>query len=251
MPAQPHPHFEKPPLVEAVFELFAQPRAEPSNGGGSVDTVFHQLPTYAHHPQVVGQFQVQIPVIAGPPPSARLVNPAKRQWTEDRTRGALVGPGMLALNMLPPYTTFDDEAPRLRELLVAYLDVFRPIAPFSLGHRYINRVVLDVPNDDPPSALFTLYPRLPESGVAHRPVTVQVEAARFHNGVVVANLALAAVDTSHAAYVLDIYARTTDPAPDVVDEILAWHREAHEQVVNAFLFAITPRARERFEEKYP
>lgn len=78
---------------------------------------------------------------------------------------------------------------------------------------------------------------------------MQVEAGRFSNGIVLANLALAAVDAKTAVYSLDLYARTLEGLPGTVDEMLAWHELAHQQVVEAFLFSITDEARRRFKER--
>ncbi len=240
-------HYDEPPLSEAVFELFA----EPSSAEIDANAFFGRFEQFSAERQEWRNAVVAMEVRDG-----RLVSQSfreaangERRWNGERTRGVLVGPGVIAFNVLPPYGHFVDHRPTLSDLLTVYLETARPKALHWAGHRYINRVRAD--SKTLPTELFAIYPGLPDDLAAeHPPFSIQVEAARFDGGVVVASLGLAHRTEDEATYVLDLYARSPQPFPGgSVDEILAWHDRAHEAVVEGFEMAITDAARRLFKEK--
>lgn len=255
MTATESPHFDAPPLKEAVFDLFAQASSDavPDDELRRLEEEFFAvLPDIREHHEPWRQTEAAWQLGGGRAegPTATLERTAVRRWDHARTRGVLFGPSVLAFNVLPPYGHFKDHLPRLREIHAAYLRLRPAAQPLWLGHRFINQVLLEIDEGVLPSELFLLYPRLTEKEAArHPPLTVRLEAARFENGVVIASLALAAADRRRAVYVLDLYARTVESVPKSVDSIVEWHERAHEEVVNAFLLSLTERARQRFKER--
>ncbi len=244
------PHFETPPLKEAVFDLLVDQASAPIDDS-SEKAFFALLPDYDSNRQEYQQFQATWRFQAGKPDQGMTLGTASiRQWNKDRSRSVLFGPTNLAFNVLPPYGKYEDHAPQLRKIIASYFAVRPNSKALALGHRYINQIVVPLDRDISPAKLFTLYPKLPAGAAArHPPLAVQLETARFENGVVLTTLSLAAADAETAVYVIDIYARTTATVPETLDGIMDWHSAAHSKVVESFLFAITSDARALFKEK--
>lgn len=246
--ASPRVTFEAPPLIEVVFDLFAVPAPDPR--ADLADAVFERLPSYDSEPQPWDSVSMHLSLDRG-----RLVSQGvdvsrtgTRRWDESRTRAVLVGPGVLAYNILPPYGRFEEHARTVAELVELYIDVARPRGIARIGQRYINRVTVDV--SESAGEFFTLYPALPKAyAVQHPPVHVRIEAARFDNGVVVTTLGLSRSDANGATYVLDVWGQTVQPPDMAVADVIRWHEEAHAAVVESFLTAITDAARKRFKEQ--
>jgi uncharacterized protein (TIGR04255 family) len=246
-----HPHFAAAPLKEAIFELSSVVTPQEPNVWSEQVRAFFSALDYHSNPQVLSQILAQLNLQGDlPQSSVHIVKDGRRQWNEAGTRGALVAPGLLALNVLQPYGTVSDELPRLEALLSTFFEVMKPPAVLALGQRYINQVVLKTDRRPDPAELFTIYPGFPESRAAtrHRPFSVQVEFGRYDAGAVTVTLALAALLQSEAVYSLDIYARTVGVVPNSPSGILEWHQHAHEWVVDAFLDTITQDARKEFRE---
>lgn len=237
--------YERPPLVEAVFELFAEPSGDHFEAAG----FFSQFSEYSSEPEPWSNAVVGVELREGRLVSSSLKDQSRgeRRWNKDRTRGVLVGPGVLACNILPPYGHFAEHRPLLTRLLAAYVATAKPSALGWIGHRYINRIRAR----GTPSELLAIYPKLPESLAAnHPPFSIQVEAAKFPHGVVVASLGLAEHADGEATYVLDIYARSSVPLNSWgIEEMISWHDRAHLAVRDAFEMAITDAARTLFKEQ--
>lgn len=251
------PHFEDPPLVEAVFDLFVQsPSREPAPKFADLERGFFQnFEDYNSHREEWWQKETQVQLTPSSQDGSTFVQAVRtlqgvRKWNEEKREGVLFGPDVLAFNVLAPYRSFADYGPRLRALLEAYETSVKPSGLVVLGHRYVNQVRVDVGEGLAPSELFSLYPKLePAFARKHPPVQVQVEMGRFANGVVSATLALAVSDPNAAVYSLDLYARTVELIPLNVPDALEWHQRAHEQIFHTFLASITDVARKRFKEK--
>lgn len=247
------PDFQAPPLIEAVFDLFAVPAHD--TDPKRADAFFRAFPEYGGDAEELHQWGMDVQMRDGRPVSQTLSTQTRgeRRWDPARSRSALFGPGVLALNILnkpdQPYGHFRDHAPELQRCLEQYLEIARPERLLWAGHRYINHVSLAP--DENPAELFALYPALPsEHARTHPGISVQVETARFHGGVVVASLVLAFKNPTGAVYALDLYAKTEgELAVSSVRDLMDWHRRAHDHVVQTFLFAITRKARLRFKEK--
>ncbi len=235
--------YGRPPLVEAVFELFSE-----GTPGFRTDRFFGQFDEYVSAPEHWGEHVVAVELRDG-----RLVasqaspQQGERRWNSQRNHGVLVGPGVFACNILPPYKHFADYRSVLKRLLQAYIEVARPSALQWIGHRYINRIKVT----GAPADLIAIYPRLPGSLASnHPPLSLQLEASKFEAGTVVASLALEEHTGGEASYVLDLYARSSIPLQNWgVDEMILWHDRAHLAVREAFEMAITETARTLFKER--
>jgi len=240
-------HFDDPPLVEAVFDLFA----ERGNPPADLDRVFFaDLPEYESRPQQWKQFTLAMHIERGGPAS-HAVNASRtgvRRWNADKTRGVLVGDSVLAYNVLRPYGHFVQYLPQIDRLVAKFREVAKPARIAVVGQRYINQVAIGL--EENPGDTFVLYPRLSQPFARrHPPVQVVVEMSRFEGGVVIATLAQRKSSASESIYVLDLHARTTADVVAAINDVVAWHEQAHEAIVEAFLASITPEARRRFKER--
>lgn len=245
-----HPIFDEPPLVEAVFELLVDPDDEVSQS--SLESAFRDSfpefsvrePWEAHE----ATWEIQ----AGTPMAQSMTSrKGARLWTADKTRGVLVSPAVMALNVLRPYGKFEDHVAALEKAHAVFFGIAKRARPVQLGHRYLNQIVLSRESKEKPDELFALYPRLPRELVdMHPPVSVLVESSRFSTGIVTSGLGRTAEDRDRVVYTLDLYARTLpELAPKGVRDVANWHAAAHVEVVNAFVMSITAAARIRFKEK--
>ena len=249
MPAR--PHFDALPLVEAVYDCFAEPSAVELDA--LAKNFFEKFPEYSGTSEAWQSVGASIAfrggeVSAAPAPTQFGV----RRWNSNRSRAVLLAPGVLAMNVVPPYGHLEDHLPHLRDLLAAYIELARPRRIAWLGQRYINHVTIEFAERLAPGRLFTLAPALPEPrALMHPGMTVQIEAARTDATSALTTLALSAKTTSAAIYTLDIYGRTSGQVPSSAQDIVDWHLATHEIIIDAFLSSITDEARKRFKERTP
>ena len=247
------PHFDAPPLVEAVFDCFVEPGANVTDLRALEDTFFARFPEFiAETRQEWQRFEARLEMKEGQPTGSAfdVKQAGVRRWNAAKTRGVLIGPSVLAMNVVPPYGHFEDHAPQLRALLDGFLATAAPNRIEWLGHRYINQVQIALADQKSPADLFRLYPSLPKPrALTHPAVTVQVETSRFQESVVLTTLNLSAKTPDSAIYTLDVYARTVGSVPSTSSSMTDWHASAHEAVVDAFLAGITAEARRLFKER--
>ena len=247
------PHFDAPPLVEAVFDCFVEPSGDLSDLRAFEASFFARFPDYQEATRQEWQrFETKVEFKDGKAIGQSLdaQQIGVRRWNADKNRGVLIGPSVMALNVVPPYGRFEDHAPHLRELAEAFISLARPKRIEWLGHRYINQVQLNLAEQQSPARLFTLYPAIPEHrAMTHPPVTVQLEAARFQEGVVLTTLNLSARTPDKAIYSLDVYARTVGEVAASASSIAGWHSLAHGAIMDAFLGSVSAEARKRFKER--
>jgi uncharacterized protein (TIGR04255 family) len=248
------PTFEAAPLVEAVFDLFAEPSQDHSSE--LERRFFAEVEGFAGDVEewhaISGQVQLRQGRLSGH--SVQASQQGVRHWNPSRSRAVLFGPTVLGFNVMnvdgDRYGHFTDHAARLEHLVNRFFDVARPTRLLGAGHRYINQVTIALEERCTGRDLFTLYPALSDAQARQHPgVAVQVELGRFASSVVTGSLALTAKTPTSAVYVLDVAARTEGVVPATAQALTAWHTEAHRQVVAAFLASITSVGRARFQEK--
>lgn len=243
--------YNKPPLSEAIYEFFA----DPSGTNQWSEESFARLAMLIRDFDAKEERLIDRDLIVNVQPSPNLgfnqqVSEPRvrlRRWNAEGTRAVQYGAHMCAYHVLPPYGHFEHHIPMIRNLLDNYLSRAQPERMAWTGQRAINIVRLPVAG--PPAAnYFEIYPKLPEAlARIHSPLAVQVQTAEFENGSAVVNLALRLVEDGHAVYILDVYARSKDPMPANVDDLLAWQQRAHEALSASFELSITDDSRALFE----
>lgn len=232
-------HYDKSPLVEAVFEVYAVPTAPAQAAPGGLEGKLRSA--YAGKREVLQALGVHVQLGPGPNVSQDLVRSPDRVrlWSDDGRRMVQFGADMCALNALPPYGHFEDYQPAFKQLFQAFADEVRPGQIAALGQRYINRIVL--PRASEAATYFTVYPRLPEDVArTHPPFSMLVHAGNLSDGAVVLTLTYQGLHSEQPTYILDLYARSDTRRAADWDAVHAWHREAHEAIVRCFESALTP-----------
>jgi uncharacterized protein (TIGR04255 family) len=239
--------YRNPPLVEAVFEVFAVPTRWSEETQEIIEAAFREV--YSGKREVlkpVGLHFQMGPGLALQGLKTEHEPDRVRLWTPDGDRMVQFAPNMCALNVLPEYLHYEDHRPELERLSKLYLELAEPTAIAPLGQRYINRVRLPVGGR--PDSFFTVYPAVPEE-IAGRnpPFSMQVEIQTLGvGGNVVLTLTAKGMEDGNPVYVLDVYARSQGPGPATWDYVRGWQDQAHEAVMAAFELAITDAARELF-----
>ena len=249
------PDFDRKPLIEAVFELFAKADTLTQWESGSTDRAFASFPTYIHHTEKLRDVGIQVQVtsdgiVAQTPHTPR---DRIRRWNESRDRAIQFGSHMCAHNVLSKaYGHFEpDLLPSVREVVRRYLDEAKPEGLAWAGQRYINEIKLPLGDQDVAS-YFPIYPNLPTKlMVGHRPLAIQVETVALRSGAVAVNLSLKQTDDEHATYLLDIYARSDSTLAVDADVVARWHVEAHRAIHDSFDLSVSRKCRDDiFGEKH-
>ena len=152
--------YRTPPLVEAVFEVFAAPSQWPEEAPGSIESAFRE--TYSGKRDVLQPFGLHFQM--GPGLSSkglkREQEPERvRLWTPGGDQVVQFAPNMCALNILPDYSHYIEYRPEPERLVEQYLDLAKPEAVAVVGQRYIDKVVL--PQGGTPERYFSIYPAVP------------------------------------------------------------------------------------------
>lgn len=232
--------FERPPLVEAIFE--AQVSGSPGWSQLSERNVQDRLREVFDGPQDhTKPFHMMVTVgphgvaqqVAQPPPRLRL-------WTKNRAQMFQFDPTLCAFNILGAYTKFEEHLARLEQVVGAYFEETKPPSVEWIGQRYVNKVELPAVQINP-ADFFTFYPRLPRAA-EHRPFAMQVAVESTDAGDVVLNLNFRGIEDDKALYFLDLYVRSKKEIAPSVKTVVAWQVEAHEAVRRAFKMALTEKA---------
>ena len=241
--------YRSPPLVEAVFEVFATPTHWSEEAQRSIESAFREA--YSGKQEVLQPFGLHFQM--GPGLALKGLKTEQepervRLWTPGGDRMVQFAPNMCALNILREYSHYVEYRPELERLVLMYLDFAQPEAVALLGQRYVNMVVL--PEDGTPERFFGVYPAVPED-IRRRnpPFSMQVEVESLGvGGNVVLTLTAKGLEDGCPVYVLDLYARSQAPGPPSWDYIRDWQDGAHEAVKAAFEMAVTEDARVLFEK---
>ena len=149
-----------------------------------------------------------------------------------------LGPDLLAVNRLAPYSGWPAFAVTIREALAVYVDIANPVSLARVGLRYINRFEIpetSVDMDD----YFRAQPRLPaeipqEFGLFAMTVDVSYQTAMMRF-----SLAQIPSESPTLSYVCDLdFNAAGDDAPSF-DGVAAWLTEAHSRVESAFVATFT------------
>lgn len=240
------PEYEKHPLVEAIFELFADSEAGSAWTVDSLPRLIAGFPEHGFHEEQIRDFGLGIQV--GPKGAIRrttqLPRERVRRWDSRRLEAIQFGAHMCAFNVLgEAYKHCTDHLPMVERVVRSYLDTVKPAQLAWIGQRYINVIKIPLTETDV-AAYFEIYPRLPRGLTGHRPIGIQLQMVEVKNAEVTANLALQSTDTEHATYMLDIYARSVGAVPNDAEAILRWHNETHHAVSETFEMSISDKSRD-------
>lgn len=246
------PHYDNPPLVEAIFEFFAEDAKiqdtatllplfqaefpECSEPPSYVEMSSFELQLNPNEPVIINKEQVQ--------PRCRIKTP------ENNTRNYLIqfAYNMCALNVFKPYLHYEPEyLPLIKKLFDFYIYHAQPQSFKLTGQRYINYITL--PPHSSPQEFFTFYPEFaPQFQEQTRPrFSMQIEYQHLSKGSLMLSLNQdLTTSTDELSFFLDIYARCDEPIEANWEALSQWHHEAHQAIQNGFEQSITNQSRQLF-----
>ena len=170
-----------------------------------------------------------------------------RFLSPDGSRMVQVGEGLLAVNRLSPYGSWEEYLPTVDEAVVIYRGVARPAGIGRVGLRFINRVHLD------PSAriadYFAFYPQLPDlpAGLLRGFITgAQWSYEDDRDALRVQLSEEVSSDPSKRQFLFDLDYGLSRPEGILIDSYRDWLANAHARIQAAFEAGITDNARAMF-----
>ena len=160
-----------------------------------------------------------------------------------------VGPNLLTINQLAPYSSWQEFLPLIEQGIQAYKEAVSPQAVQRVALRYLNR--LEFEHNIRLEDYLNFYPflgkELPQEFGAFV-LGVQIPCERLRD---MLNLQLTSINsqTSNAlSMILDIAYILSQPEKVMLDEILVWINTAHKRIEETFEACITDQLRQKFKE---
>lgn len=248
LPQIPERHYERPPIVEALCEIyFTGSRWDPTIPG-----LFYER-VRADYPQKSQMAGVGIEVQLSPAQTETRplpVEPRMRFGRHDNSRLLQLARDLLVINQLLPYPRYEDWREEVHRGLGMYRELAAPGGINRIGVRYINRI--NVPN--PPIRMedyFRVYPQIPpELSDAHGPFMLQVAMIPICAGhqLTVALGMSPPERPGTMSFLLDLYDLLLLGGRDAFGEMRRLLDEAHTNIVHTFENTITDTTRSLFGE---
>lgn len=247
-------HYDNPPLIEAVFEFFSA--ETPQKETAELVPIFQkEFSEFSESPEYLAQTNIEIQLSQGTPiiaePKNAIQPRCRLRMPENPHNNLMVqfDPSMCALNVLKPYHHFEEDyVPVMEKLFKLFVEVTGISTIRLTGQRYINYITL--PDGGEPEKYFHFYPRFsPDfTGGKHPRFSMQVEHSHLQkDGSLLLSLNQdIEVPNDQLSFYLDIYARCEATIKAEWDELLAWHRDAHQAIKRGFHSAITDETKRLF-----
>ena len=176
--------------------------------------------------------------------------PVMRFSSEDEKVLIQVGPHLLSVHHLKPYSSWERFLPFIEESFKAYCEVATPKSIHRIGLRYVNSIQITGQNINLEDYFeFRPYigPNLPTTiGPFMMAVQLPFEGSRDTLNLQLASLA--GISSDVANIILDLDYFLAKPNEVELDKISAWINNAHKQVGDTFNACITDRLEQTFEE---
>jgi uncharacterized protein (TIGR04255 family) len=244
----PAPNYKKPPVVEALCELFFEPR----DWDDTVPGAFYgrMQDEFTIKEQLSGS-ETEINMGPGQATTVgvRPLPPRMRFFTPTRDRLIQLGPNLLVVNKLQPYTSFEDWVGTLEQALTHYQEVVPGAAVTRVGVRYLNRIA--VPGDRVElQNYFRVIPVLPESlGKDHGAFLLRLEllVPEKDHSLLLSFATSPQEQLGKMTFLLDFHETWKPGSPQPVDQVIAHVRLAHDHIQAAFERNITDELRLLFQ----
>ena len=251
LPSVPERHYERPPVVEALCELyFAESRWDATVPGLFYERVRGEYPQKSE--LALGGVELQI--APGQAEAKPLVAERRLRFARtDNSRLLQLSENLLVVNQLPPYTSYEEWRDVVHAALRHYRELAAPAGVDRLGVRYINRI--RIPTG--PQGItrledyFLVYPHVPEESLGHHgPFALQVMMRPVCLGhQLVMNLGVGPQERPDILTVLlDLYDVMNFMGRDVFGQVPRLLDEAHANIINTFENTITTKTRQLFGE---
>lgn len=243
-PATTARHYDRPPVVEALVEVyFAGSQWNMTIPGRFYERVKDRFPN------VSAQVQFDIPIAPTGGPTGPIARERAQLRSPDGSRLVQVGRDILVVNRLRPYSEFAEWRPDFVEMLALYRELAQPSSFARVGVRYLNKIVLPGQGVEL-SKYFRLYPEVPEGlGSPHGAFLLRVETTppAHPNHELVATFGTSETEDGEPALLLDLYDTATTPGGGL-DRVVDLVDEGHVNVAAAFEHSIADEARRLFGE---
>ena len=240
--------YRRPPVVEALCEVyFAGSQWDDAVPGRFYDVVRGEFPK--RQQMAVLETEMKVAASGEISTSVRPTRPRIRFLSDSEKQIVQVGEGVLVVNQLPPYPSFDEWAPVVERMIGHYGEIARPATATQVAVRYINRISFaeqQVRMED----WFAVYPEVPDSlGRAHGVFMLRLELpARQPDDHVLVTFGSAPPEPpATVAHLLDIYVRARIPEGIGLGAVMPVVRRAQVEAERIFEATITDQLRERFQ----
>lgn len=236
--------YRNPPLIEALceFEFQAGQPWDWTVPGRIYERVRREYPLKRE----LHALELDVRTEGTAAPQEAIGGVARMLFLREDERAALqVGPDVLAVNQLKPYTDWQSFRAMIERALAVYVEVAQPEQTARIGLRYINRIELPSLSEAGRYVLF--LPQTPEA-ISHAPESWAMRVNIPDGAQEYLRLQSAAL-VDAPAIVLDIEFATEQPYHPQRNDWLQWLERAHTQIVQVFEASITPVAREAFGEE--
>jgi uncharacterized protein (TIGR04255 family) len=177
-----------------------------------------------------------------------LVRERMHYFTPDLANGIQVGPHLLAVNMLKPYTSWSRFRPRIEHAFQVLRDIVEVKTLEGIGLHYINVIEVSEGNADARKYI-SLVPPLAEI-LPGRPESLLVGCEiPFEEGREACRVEITDAipqEKEGSAFLLDIEYYLSSPNTLSADEAMTWLDGAHDRLVEIFEACILEPAREIF-----
>jgi uncharacterized protein (TIGR04255 family) len=251
LPTIPERRYERPPIVEALCEVYFTGSLWDATTPG----LFYEQ-VRGDYPQKSQMEQVDLVVQVGPGRTETrplTIEPRMRFARDDNSRLVQLTRDLLVINQLLPYPHYEE----WREVVHSTIDVYRRLATPTginrLGVRYINRINVPFRGGRPirMEDYFRVYPQIPqELGDAHGPFMLQllmIPVCAGHQLTLTLAIGPPEQPASMSA-LLDLYDVVLLGGRDAFGEIRRLLDEAHANIVHTFENTITEGSRSLFGE---
>ncbi|MDD1675352.1 MAG: TIGR04255 family protein [Methanomicrobiales archaeon] len=182
-----------------------------------------------------------------------LINERMHYFTADRNIGIQVGPHLLAVNMLRPYSSWNRFRPRIEHAFRVLRDIVDVQELDGLGLHYIN--VIEMPEGPPDLREYLslippfgeILPARPESLI----VGCEIPFAEGRDACRIEITDALSERKDGTAFLLDIEYYLSSPHTIPANDAVGWLEPAHDQVVHIFEACLREPARELFSGKQP
>jgi len=178
------------------------------------------------------------------------VPPRMQFFSKEKTLLVQIGPDLLVVNRLKPYSTWHQFRPEILKHLKIYQDIVTPKGFKRIGLRYINKInikSMSIKLED----YFNLYPNVPEDiPQMHTSFLNRIEI-RYENNRDKMLLALGSTtpeDSNTVSMILDLDYILSKPEGIPLDKTEEWLENAHSSIYEVFESCIKEKCRILFKE---
>ena len=239
--------YANPPVVEALCEVyFADGKWDETVPGRFFDAL---QPLGFAVAEPVERQEAHVLMGPGVGPSAGVRTEKRMRFrSADRTRVAQLEPGIVVVNQLRPYPTFEQWSPSVVEVAKVFATLVGAVGVMRIALRYINQIVLPGTKVDLED-WFLISPKLPPSWQDKAGSFVVRAERRVDSelGIILTFGSAPSGKPDESTFTLDLYATVDLPTPEGVAGIGPRLGQAHQCIEQAFESSIKDALRTRFD----